>query len=71
MRGQYYYLYLIEDIYSRKAVGWEVYEQESGEQAAELMERTVLSERCAGQARRVTGNLLGPSRLTRKGSCRY
>lgn len=49
MRGQYYYLYLIEDIYSRKAVGWEVYEHESGERAAELMQRTVLTERCAGQ----------------------
>lgn len=34
VRGQYYYLYLIEDIYSRKAVGWEVYEHESGERAA-------------------------------------
>lgn len=49
VRGQYYYLYLIEDIYSRKAVGWEVYGQESGERAAELMERTVLAERCAGR----------------------
>ncbi len=49
VRGQYYYLYLIEDIYSRKAVGWEVYEQESGERAAGLMQRTVLGERCAGQ----------------------
>jgi putative transposase len=49
VRGKYYYLYLIEDIYSRKGVGWEVYEQESGERAAELMERTVLNERCAGQ----------------------
>ena len=49
VRGKYYYLYLIEDIYSRKDVGWEVYEQESGERAAELMERTVLAERCAGR----------------------
>jgi putative transposase len=49
VRGKYYYLYLIEDIYSRKGVGWEVYEQESGELAAELMQRTVLAERCAGQ----------------------
>ena len=32
VRGQHFYLYLIKDIYSRKAVGWEVYEQESGEQ---------------------------------------
>ena len=34
VRGKYYYLYLIEDIYSRKAVGWEVYDHESGERAA-------------------------------------
>lgn len=44
VRGQYYYLYLIEDIYSRKAVGWEVYEHESGERAAELMQRTVRAD---------------------------
>lgn len=25
VRGQHYYLYPIEDIYSRKAVGWEVH----------------------------------------------
>ena len=38
VRGQYYYLYLIEDIYSRKG-GWEVHEQECGEQAAALLQR--------------------------------
>lgn len=46
VRGQYFYLYLIEDIYSRKAVGWEVYEQESGERAAGLLQRSVISEQC-------------------------
>jgi putative transposase len=46
VRGQFYYLYLFEDIYSRKAVGWEVYEQESGERAAELIQRAVLTEQC-------------------------
>lgn len=40
VRGQYYYLYLIEDIYSRKAVGWEVHEAESGESAAALLQRS-------------------------------
>ena len=49
VRGQYYCLYLIEDIYGRKAVGWEVCEQENGERAAGLMQRTVLADRCAGQ----------------------
>jgi len=46
VRGLYYYLYLIEDIFSRKIVGWEVYEEESGELAAELLQRTVLREQC-------------------------
>ena len=49
VRGQYYYLYLIEDIYSRKAVGWEVHEQESGEDAAILLQRTVIRESCVCQ----------------------
>jgi transposase InsO family protein len=45
-RGKFYYLYLIEDIYSRKAVGWEVYEAESGEKAAALLQRSVTHEKC-------------------------
>ena len=49
VRGKYYYLYLIEDIYSRKAVGWEVYEQESGELAAVLLQRSVIREACVRQ----------------------
>jgi putative transposase len=46
IRGQFYYLYLFEDIYSRKAVGWEVYEQESGELAAGLLQRIMMTEQC-------------------------
>ena len=46
IRGKYYYLYLIEDIYSRKAVGWEVYDAESGEKAAALLQRSVIGEQC-------------------------
>jgi putative transposase len=49
VRGQFYYLYLIEDIYSRKIVGWEVYARESGEHAAALMQRTVMAEQCFRQ----------------------
>ena len=44
VRGQFYYLYMIEDIYSRKIVGWEVYDHESGALAAKLLERTLISE---------------------------
>jgi len=46
VKGQYWYLYLFEDIYSRKAVGWEVCAQESGEDAAVVLRRCVLSEQC-------------------------
>lgn len=46
VRGQFFYLYLILDIFSRKIVGWEVHEREGGEEAAALIQRAVLSERC-------------------------
>lgn len=37
---------MIVDIFSRKIVGWEVHESESGEHAAELLERTLWAEKC-------------------------
>ena len=49
VRGQFFYLYLILDIYSRKVVGWEVHEREGGEEAAALIQRAVLAERCFGK----------------------
>ncbi|MCK6053293.1 DDE-type integrase/transposase/recombinase, partial [Moraxella osloensis] len=44
VRGQFYYLYMIEDVYSRKIVGFEVYDREAGDLAAKLLERTLLNE---------------------------
>jgi len=44
IRGVFFYLYLFMDIYSRKIVGWEVYENESSELAAEVLTRTRLTE---------------------------
>ncbi len=46
VRGQFYYLYMLEDLFSRKIVGSEVFEQESGEHAARLLEQTLLREKC-------------------------
>lgn len=46
VKGQFYYLYLFEDIYSRKVVGYEVHETECGERAAELVQRCMLKEQC-------------------------
>lgn len=44
LKGVFFYLYLFMDIYSRKIVGWEVYENESSEQAAEVLRKTRLAE---------------------------
>lgn len=44
--GQYFYLYMVQDVYSRYGVAWEIHEVESGELGAELIERAVLKERC-------------------------
>jgi putative transposase len=38
VRGVYFYLYLFVDIFSRKIVGWQVFDCESAERAAELLE---------------------------------
>jgi putative transposase len=37
------------DTWSRKIVGYEVYESETGELASELFDRTVLAEGCRGK----------------------
>ena len=44
-RGIYYKLYMVIDIYSRKIVAWEVWTEENGELASELVERAMLSEK--------------------------
>src|SRR4051794_3448380 len=46
IRGMFFYLYLILDIYSRKIVGWEVHEREGAELAAELVRQAVWAEGC-------------------------
>jgi putative transposase len=39
VRGQFFYLYLVEDVWSRKIVGRDVHELESSDLAADLIER--------------------------------
>lgn len=46
IRGQFYYLYLFEDVFSRKIVGYEVHERECGDHAADLVQRCLLREQC-------------------------
>jgi transposase InsO family protein len=40
VRGEFFYLYLVEDVWSRKILGWEVHDVECNELAAALVERT-------------------------------
>lgn len=49
IRGQFYFLYLILDIYSRKIVGWEVHAAESAVHARDLVQSTVLREQIHGR----------------------
>lgn len=44
VKGAFYRLYLVEDVYSRKIVGWEVHPNETSELAAELIDKTCLRE---------------------------
>lgn len=45
IKGTFYYLYMIIDLFSRDIVGWEVWEKESGEHARDLILRAVLGQR--------------------------
>lgn len=45
VKGTHYYLYMIVDIYSRKIVGWEVWEEESAVHASELIRRAYVEEK--------------------------
>jgi putative transposase len=49
VRGLFFYLYLILDLYSRKIVGWDVHAAENSDHASALMRRSVLAAGCLGR----------------------
>lgn len=48
VHGLFFYLYLIIDLFSRKIVGWEVWEEERADHAVVLIDRATLAEGCRG-----------------------
>jgi transposase InsO family protein len=56
VKGNFYYLFMVKDLYSRYGVNWEVHEHESGEFAAELIEKAVWREKLGSQAKPVLHN---------------
>lgn len=50
VKGLFFYLYLIMDVFSRKIVGWEVYAEESADHAAKTFRKAYLREGIAGHA---------------------
>ncbi len=44
IKGVFFYLYLIMDVFSRKIVGWEVYDSESADRAAAVFRKAHLRE---------------------------
>lgn len=49
VKGLWFYLYMIMDIYSRKIVGWEVFDSESADNASLLIRKTCLKEKIASK----------------------
>ena len=49
VKGLFYRLYLILDLFSRKVVGWEVWETEEAKHAETLVKKAVISEKIKGE----------------------
>lgn len=60
VRGQFYRLYLMMDVYSRLIVGWEVHPDELADHAAELMKRACLRHHVAPGQRVLHADNGGP-----------
>ncbi len=49
VKGLFYKLYLILDLFSRKVVGWEVWESEEAKYAKQLIQKAVVNEKIKGE----------------------
>lgn len=46
VKGQFFYLYMVEDLFSRYGVHWEVFEEESSEHTCQVIEQSMWREKC-------------------------
>lgn len=46
IRGMFFYLYMIMDVFSRKIVGWEIHREENSFNAAIMVQKAVWAENC-------------------------
>lgn len=49
VRGQFFYLYMVIDLYSRMVVGWEVHDVQSADYASKVIEKACLRHRTTRQ----------------------
>ena len=49
VNGKFYYLYMVEDLFSRFGVNWEVFEHENSENTCHVVEQSMWREKCALQ----------------------
>lgn len=47
VKGQFYYLYMVEDLFSRFGVNWEVFEHENSENTCHVVEQSMWREKCS------------------------
>lgn len=60
VRGMFYYLYLIVDIFSRKIVGWDVHERECADHSTVLIGAALLAEKISGKGLVIHSDNGGP-----------
>lgn len=46
VNGQFYYLYMVEDLFSRYGVHWEVFEEENSEHTCQVVEQSLWRQKC-------------------------
>jgi len=46
VKGQFFYLYMVEDLFSRFGVHWEVFEEENSEHTCKVIEQSMWREKC-------------------------